>query len=101
MYAGKVVERATAEALFASPQHPYTLGLLGSVPRLDEDRDRLLAIEGAVPPPFALPQGCRFHPRCPFAIEACTRAQPPLEEVAPGHRAACIRAPVEQTLELA
>jgi peptide/nickel transport system ATP-binding protein/oligopeptide transport system ATP-binding protein len=101
MYAGKVVERATAEDLFASPQHPYTLGLLGSVPRLDEDRDRLLAIEGAVPPPFALPQGCRFHPRCPFAIDACTRAQPPLEEVAPGHRAACIRAPVEQTLELA
>jgi peptide/nickel transport system ATP-binding protein/oligopeptide transport system ATP-binding protein len=100
MYAGKVVERAAATEIFASPQHPYTLGLLGSIPRLDEDRERLLAIEGAVPPPFALPRGCRFHPRCPFAIEACTIGQPVLEEVAPGHRAACIRAPVEQTLDL-
>jgi peptide/nickel transport system ATP-binding protein len=100
MYAGRVVERAAATDLFASPQHPYTLGLLGSVPRLDEDRDRLLAIEGAVPPPFALPKGCRFHPRCPFAIEACTRGQPALEEVEDGHLVACIRAPVEHTLEL-
>ncbi len=101
MYAGRVVERATATDLFAGPQHPYTLGLLGSVPRLDEDRDRLLAIEGAVPPPFALPNGCRFHPRCPFAIEACRMAQPALEEVADGHLAACLRAPVETAVELA
>jgi peptide/nickel transport system ATP-binding protein/oligopeptide transport system ATP-binding protein len=101
MYAGRVAERAPAAEIFASPQHPYTLGLLGSIPRLDEDRDRLLAIEGAVPPPFALPKGCRFHPRCPFVIEACTHAPPALEEVAPGHLAACLRAPVEQTLELA
>jgi peptide/nickel transport system ATP-binding protein/oligopeptide transport system ATP-binding protein len=101
MYAGRVVERAAAVDIFASPQHPYTLGLLGSVPRLDEDRDRLLAIEGAVPPPFALPKGCRFHPRCPFAIEACKSAQPALEEVAEGHLAACIRAPVETAVELA
>jgi peptide/nickel transport system ATP-binding protein/oligopeptide transport system ATP-binding protein len=101
MYAGKVVERAEAADLFASPQHPYTLGLLGSVPRLDEERERLLAIEGAVPPPFALPKGCRFHPRCPFAIQACTTHQPKLEEVAPGHRAACLRAPVENTLDIA
>jgi peptide/nickel transport system ATP-binding protein/oligopeptide transport system ATP-binding protein len=98
MYAGKVVERASAENIFASPQHPYTLGLLGSIPRLDEDRERLLAIEGAVPPPFALPQGCRFHPRCPFAIEACTRAQPGLTPVDTGHLAACIRAPIEQAM---
>lgn len=101
MYAGRVVERASAADLFADPQHPYTLGLLGSIPRLDEDRDRLLAIDGAVPPPFALPKGCRFNPRCPFAIEACTAAQPPLEEVVPNHFAACIRAPVERTLDLA
>ncbi len=105
MYAGKVVERATAAELFRSPQHPYTLGLLGSVPRLDEDRERLLAIEGSVPPPFALPKGCRFHPRCPFAIEACTRAQPPLEPLTEDpsspHWAACIRAPVENTMDLA
>jgi peptide/nickel transport system ATP-binding protein/oligopeptide transport system ATP-binding protein len=101
MYAGRVAERAPAAEIFAGPQHPYTLGLLGSIPRLDKDRERLLAIEGAVPPPFALPKGCRFHPRCPFAVEACTVAQPDLTMVAPGHLAACIRAPVEQIAELA
>ena len=101
MYAGRVAERATAAEIFADPQHPYTLGLLGSIPRLEEDRERLLAIEGAVPPPFALPKGCRFHPRCPFAVEACTVAPPELSAVAPGHLAACIRAPVEQIAELA
>ncbi|NKC31298.1 ABC transporter ATP-binding protein [Falsiroseomonas selenitidurans] len=101
MYAGRIAERASATELFASPQHPYTLGLLGSVPRLDEAREELLAIEGAVPPPFALPKGCRFAPRCPFAIAACTTAPPPLEEVAPGHFAACIRAPVENSLDIA
>jgi peptide/nickel transport system ATP-binding protein/oligopeptide transport system ATP-binding protein len=101
MYAGRIAERGTATEIFASPQHPYTLGLLGSVPRLDESREELLAIEGAVPPPFALPRGCRFEPRCPFGIEACTRAPPPLEEVEPGHFAACIRAPVETSQELA
>ena len=99
MYAGRVVERAAATGIFAGPQHPYTLGLLGSIPRLDEDRDRLLAIEGAVPPPFALPKGCRFHPRCPFAIAACAAAPPPLAAVAEGHLAACLRAPVEQAVD--
>jgi peptide/nickel transport system ATP-binding protein/oligopeptide transport system ATP-binding protein len=99
MYAGRVVERGTARDIFEDPQHPYTIGLLGSIPRMEEERDRLLAIEGSVPPPFALPRGCRFHPRCPFAVAACTEADPPLRELAPGHRAACIRAPVEATLE--
>jgi peptide/nickel transport system ATP-binding protein len=95
MYAGRVVERAAAADLFDDPQHPYTLGLLGSIPKIDETRDRLLAIEGTVPPPFDLPQGCRFHPRCVFAEAACTQEDPPLLEIAPGHRAACIRAPIE------
>ena len=95
MYAGRVVERAPAAALFADPMHPYTLGLLGSVPRLDEERETLLAIEGRVPPPFALPKGCRFHPRCPFATQDCKTEQPPLRLVADGHQAACLRAPVE------
>jgi peptide/nickel transport system ATP-binding protein/oligopeptide transport system ATP-binding protein len=95
MYAGRVVERATASALFDDPQHPYTLGLLGSVPRLEEKRDRLLAIEGSVPSATALPPGCRFHPRCVFGADACTKEQPPLLRVAPAHEAACIRAPVE------
>jgi len=95
MYAGRVVERAPAGALFGDPMHPYTLGLLGSVPRLDEDRETLLAIDGSVPPPFALPKGCRFHPRCPFAAPECRSDQPPLREVVSGHAAACLRAPVE------
>ena len=95
MYAGRVVERTGGTAIFDDPQHPYTLGLLGSIPKIEEERDRLLAIEGAVPAPFDLPQGCRFHPRCVFAAEECTRTDPPLRELGPDHRAACIRAPVE------
>jgi peptide/nickel transport system ATP-binding protein/oligopeptide transport system ATP-binding protein len=99
MYAGRVVERAPGATIFDDPQHPYTLGLLGSIPRIEEDRDRLLAIEGAVPAPFALPQGCRFHPRCVFAAPACTVQDPPLLPMGPGHTAACIRAPVEALAE--
>ncbi len=71
MYAGRVVERAAGAAVFDDPQHPYTLGLLGSIPRVEESRARLIAIDGAVPPPFALPEGCRFHPRCVFAAPEC------------------------------
>ena len=95
MYAGRVVERAPVAAIFDDPQHPYTLGLLGSMPRIEEDRDRLLAIEGTLPPPGSLPRGCRFHPRCVFGVEACTVADPALSTVAPGHQVACIRAPLE------
>jgi peptide/nickel transport system ATP-binding protein len=95
MYSGRVVERASAESLFSDPQHPYTLGLLGSVPRLEEKRDRLLAIEGSVPSATSLPPGCRFHPRCVFGAPDCTAGQPPLRNLAPDHEAACIRAPVE------
>ena len=95
MYAGRVVERAPVAAVFDDPQHPYTIGLLGSVPRLDEDRERLLAIEGSVPPPFALPPGCRFAPRCPFAVAACREGVPALRDIGVAHRVACIRAPVE------
>jgi len=101
MYAGRVVERGTAKDIFEDPQHPYTIGLLGSIPRIEEERDRLLSIDGSVPPPFAFPRGCRFHPRCPFATRACTEADPPLRELSPGHRAACIRAPVEHALDVA
>ena len=95
MYAGKVVERATIADIFDDPQHPYTLGLLGSIPKLEETHSRLLAIEGAVPPPFALPKGCRFNPRCVFSAEPCVAQQPDLREVAPNHDVACHRAPVE------
>jgi peptide/nickel transport system ATP-binding protein len=96
MYAGRVVERAPGASIFDDPQHPYTLGLLGSIPRIEETRDRLLAIEGTVPAPFALPSGCRFHPRCVFADAACAAQDPALREVGAHHLAACLRAPVEQ-----
>jgi peptide/nickel transport system ATP-binding protein len=96
MYSGRVVERASGTAIFDDPQHPYTLGLLGSIPRLEETRERLLAIEGAVPAPFDLPQGCRFHPRCVFAVPACTEQDPALRRIGDTrHEAACIRAPLE------
>jgi peptide/nickel transport system ATP-binding protein/oligopeptide transport system ATP-binding protein len=95
MYAGRVVERGSAASIFDDPQHPYTIGLLGSIPRVEEERERLAAIEGVVPSLAALPSGCRFHPRCVFAAEACTRIDPPLREVSALHWAACIRAPIE------
>ena len=98
MYSGRVVERGTAREIFEDPQHPYTLGLLGSIPRLDEERETLLAIDGTVPPPFALPPGCRFAPRCPFAISPCDWLLPPLRAITEGHEAACIRAPIEAAL---
>ena len=95
MYAGRVIERAPAAALFSDPQHPYTIGLMGSVPRLDLEQERLAAIQGQVPNLTSLPRGCRFRARCPFAIAACAETDPPLVEVAPGHQAACLRAPLE------
>jgi peptide/nickel transport system ATP-binding protein/oligopeptide transport system ATP-binding protein len=95
MYAGRVVERSPGPAIFDDPQHPYTLGLLGSIPKIEENRERLLAIEGMVPAPFDLPQGCRFHPRCVFAEEACTHKDPELRLLSEDHSAACIRAPIE------
>ena len=94
MYAGRVVEQAPVAALFDDPQHPYTLGLLGAIPRLEDDKERLATLPGRVPPPQAMPVGCRFNPRCPFAIDQCKREAPPLVEYAPGHQVACWRAPL-------
>jgi len=94
MYAGRVVEEAPVAALFDAPQHPYTIGLLGSIPRLETEQERLAAIEGSVPDPMNPPQGCRFHPRCPFADAECLRAEPALRDMAPGHRVACWKAPL-------
>ena len=94
MYAGRIVERAPVARLYAEPQHPYTIGLLGAIPRLDAERARLTAIEGQVPlGPAALP-GCRFEPRCPFAVERCTREDPALSAAGVSHQAACWRAPL-------
>jgi len=94
MYAGRVVEFAPVDKLFADPQHPYTIGLLGSIPQMHLEQDRLATIEGQVPSPGTRITGCRFHPRCPFAIPQCLELDPPLAEVRAGHRAACIRAPL-------
>ena len=91
MYCGRVVEQAPVEQLFESPQHPYTEGLLNSIPSLDGQGDRLQAIPGTVPSPLDLPSGCRFRPRCPYARDACALVDPPLISAAPGHQAACIR----------
>ncbi|MBN9536942.1 MAG: ABC transporter ATP-binding protein [Reyranella sp.] len=95
MYAGKIVESAPVEALFADPQHPYTIGLLGSIPRIEVDRERLSTIEGTVPSPNNQPKGCRFAPRCPFADPRCHNEPPPLRGLGADHRVACWKAPVE------
>ena len=95
MYAGRIVERASVATLFTQPQHPYTVGLLGSIPALDVEQQRLPAIEGLVPNPMDPIAGCRFHPRCPFAIERCRREDPPLIPVGDEHLAACWRAPLD------
>ena len=95
MYAGRVVERAPVARLFEAPQHPYTIGLLGAVARLDTPVDRLAVIAGTVPSPHKAPAGCRFHPRCPFAVERCRSEAPPLIALAPDHWAACWRAPLD------
>jgi peptide/nickel transport system ATP-binding protein len=94
MYAGRIVERASATALFSEPQHPYTIGLLGSIPRLDLEQDRLAAIEGQVPNPLMPVAGCRFHPRCPFVKPRCERDDQPLVDLGGAHAAACWRAPL-------
>ena len=93
MYAGRIVEEAPVAALFDRPLHPYTRGLLACVPSLDDDRDRLLAIPGSLPDPARRPPGCRFAPRCPHAVPACTEAIPVPVAGGPGHTGACIRIP--------
>ncbi len=93
MYAGKVVEEAVVDELFAHPRHPYTQGLIRSIPRIDSaltKKVRLETISGTVPKLIAPPEGCRFAPRCKFVTPACTRETPPLRQVAPGHKVACI-----------
>jgi peptide/nickel transport system ATP-binding protein len=92
MYAGRIVEEAPTERLFADPRHPYTRGLLGALPPLAGPRRRLSAIPGGVPEPWAMPRGCAFAPRCVARRPECDHAAPESFGIAPGHRAACFRA---------
>ncbi|QXG50147.1 ABC transporter ATP-binding protein [Pseudomonas viridiflava] len=96
MYAGRVVESGPVKTLFDDPQHPYTIGLMGSMPSIGPREGRLATINGRVPTPAEMPTGCRFAGRCPFVMQACHEARPALLELTPGHFAACIRAPLEQ-----
>jgi len=90
MYAGFIVEESVVKDLYADPRHPYTIGLLGSLPRLDEARGhRLTSIEGLPPDLIDLPKGCPFYIRCKYHIERCATENPKLEPVAPGHKIAC------------
>ncbi|TRY27100.1 ABC transporter ATP-binding protein [Brevibacillus sp. LEMMJ03] len=88
MYAGQVIEEAPVRELFQHPQHPYTRGLIASIPTLDQQKSRLYSIRGTVPHPAKMPAGCRFAPRCDYAQDIC-RDNPPLKEVEAGHRCRC------------
>jgi oligopeptide/dipeptide ABC transporter ATP-binding protein len=101
MYCGRIVEQAPVAELFAEPQHPYTVGLLGSMPRLHGQATRLAAIAGQVPGPLDRPAGCRFADRCPFVMPRCREAQPELQDLGNGHLAACWRAPLDADTLLA
>ena len=101
MYAGRVVERAPVHALFEAPQHPYTVGLLGSIPRMDGVQTRLASIEGQVPSPLRRGAGCSFADRCPFADAQCRTAAPELRNVGERHQSACGKAPLDPDVLMA
>jgi peptide/nickel transport system ATP-binding protein len=94
MYAGKIVETGPVAAIFGDPQHPYTIGLMASMPALSAPRERLMTIPGLVPTADAMPAGCRFSTRCPFVAARCGK-EPPLAEIGVGHRVACHFAPLD------
>jgi oligopeptide transport system ATP-binding protein len=89
MYAGRIVERADVYDLYRQPGHPYTKGLLESIPRLDQKGQQLAAIGGLPPNLMRIPDGCAFNPRCKFAQDVCREDRPALLEVAPGRESAC------------
>ncbi len=89
MYAGHIVEYGEVHEIFKKPRHPYTYGLLSSIPRLDVEQEKLKSIPGTVPDPLNFPTGCRFHPRCEFAEERCKEEEPEMVEVLPNHYSRC------------
>jgi peptide/nickel transport system ATP-binding protein len=99
MYAGEIVEHASVKALFDLPQHPYTVGLLGAIPRLDRNAESLATIKGMVPQMTAPLAGCRFAPRCPFAEDRCRRERPPIVRLAEDRWSRCFRTPLEDLVQ--
>ena len=91
MYAGEIVEYGSLEDIFDHTAHPYTKGLFNSIPSLDKDTERLQPIQGLMPDPANLPEGCKFHLRCPYAVEACAQQHPGMTELTPGHLCRCLR----------
>jgi peptide/nickel transport system ATP-binding protein len=89
MYAGKIVEYGSSDIVYKNPQHPYTLGLIDSIPRLSGEKTELKGIPGEPPDLINPPPGCRFHPRCPFVMDICRKEEPPIVELKHGHRVAC------------
>lgn len=90
MYGGQIVEKASVKELFRNPKHPYTIGLLASILKIEDEKETLESIQGTVPPSHAFPEGCRFAPRCNHVMEACTKAVPELIERNDGHEVRCI-----------
>jgi oligopeptide/dipeptide ABC transporter ATP-binding protein len=89
MYAGKIVEEGDVRSIFHNPLHPYTEGLLKSIPSIDREKERLHVIEGMVPNPRFMPTGCRFHPRCPYAMDKCRETEPPVTYLGVNRRVSC------------
>lgn len=90
MYGGEIVEAGSLEDIFENTKHPYTMGLFGSIPNMEDDVDRLSPIKGLMPDPTNLPSGCKFHPRCPYAKPICQEKIPTKTEVRPGHKTICL-----------
>ena len=99
MYAGEIVEYGTLEHIFNHALHPYTKGLFDSLPSLDRDVHRLHPIDGLMPDPSNLPEGCKFHPRCPWATPECSQREPALSEIEPGHLVRCLLAEGKERAE--
>jgi peptide/nickel transport system ATP-binding protein len=91
MYAGEIVEYGTVDHIFYNTQHPYTEGLFGSLPDMEADTRRLKPISGMMPDPTNLPEGCAFHPRCPYAFGECSLTHPPMTETEEGHFVRCLK----------
>lgn len=98
MYAGRIVEAGPVQEIFENPQHPYTLGLMSSMPSLAKRSGRLVTVAGMVPAADAMPSGCRFATRCPFYTPDCSQSSPPLTRLKQDHAVACFRVPLEETI---